>query len=131
MSKMSLKKALVCAGVMAMAAAANADAIFYPDGSSVILGENAVETGLVNQVLAMSPSTAPNGVQLASLGIPQSAVPNVALVDTTIAPTTVLGAGPAMTTTVVTVPAPAAGPQMQACMLTTSGTLTDCRYLPG
>lgn len=132
MNKMSLAKALLCAGVVVLAGVANADAIFYPDGSSVNLSDNAVETGLTNQILALSPDTAPNGVALASLGIPQSAVPDVALVDTTITPTTVLGAGPVVTTSrLVTVPVPAAATQMQACELTMSGTLTNCRYLPG
>ena len=72
MKKMSLS--LLAAGVMAVAGMAHADAIFYPDGTSVELGPN----GADNLALNSSDSLTMND-------------------------TTVLGAGPARTTTVTTV----------------------------
>lgn len=122
MSKKSLTKALVAAGVLAVAGLANADAIFYPDGSHVDLGENAVENGIAGQVLAMSPSTAPDSTQLASLGIALPA--NVAIVEDT----TVLGAGPSVMTLG---PLPAPGPHGQACSFSMNSARATCTYLPG
>jgi hypothetical protein len=122
MKTTSLRRALFVAGVMAMAGGmAHADAIFYPDGTSVNLGENAVESGLASRVLAQSPSTAPGANMLASLGVradqgqtfaynPMIDDTSVAMNDTTV-DTTALGAGPAVmpastvTTTTVTAPA--------------------------
>lgn len=122
MSRKSLTKALVAAGVLAVAGLANADAIFYPDGSHVDLGENAVENGVAGQVLAMSPGTAPSNTQLASLGLSPDA--NVAIVEDT----TVLGAGPAMR---ILGPLPAPGPNAQACSFSMNSPRASCTYLPG
>jgi hypothetical protein len=95
MKKTSLTRALFVAGVMAVAGGvAQADAIFYPDGTHVNLGENAVENGLASSVLAQSSTTAPSSM--------------VALGDDMVN-TTSLGAGPAptrMTTTTVTTTTP-------------------------
>jgi hypothetical protein len=112
MKKTSLTRALFVAGMMAAAGTmAHADAIFYPDGTHVNLGENAVENGLAAQVLAQSPSTAPDSSRLASLGVSadqgQIFASNPMMDDTAVAydsslDTTSLGAGPAMTTTTVT-----------------------------
>ena len=73
MKKTSLTRALLVAGAMAVAGigAAQADAIFYPDGTSVDLGP----TGADNLALSSG-----NGLMMPS-------------------DTTVLGAGPATTTT--------------------------------
>lgn len=110
MKKTSLTRALFVAGVMALAGGmAQADAIFYPDGTHVNLGENAVESGLAAQVLARSPSTAPDSSMLASLGVradqSQIFASNPYLDDTSLAMsnTTVLGAGPAVVTSATTV----------------------------
>lgn len=118
MKKTSLTRALFVAGMMAMAGGmAQADAIFYPDGTSVNLGENAVENGTADRVLAWSSSSAPSSIALASLGVSadqsqifassepsddSSMIASSESVDTTI-----LGAGPATlssTTVVSTTP---------------------------
>src|SRR5262249_42275673 len=63
MKKISLTRALFVAGLFAVAGGmAQADAIFYPDGTHVELGENGVENGLANPVLAS------NGVDTTALG---------------------------------------------------------------
>ena len=79
MKKTSLTRALFVAGVMAVAGGmAQADAIFYPNGTHVDLGPNAIENGTADAILARDASVS----------------------------TTTLGAGPALpratTTTVVT-----------------------------
>lgn len=121
MKKTSLTRALFVAGMMAAAGGlAHADAIFYPDGTSVNLGPNAVENGLASQILAQSPNTAPSSSMLASLGVSadqsQTYAFNPMIDDTSVAydqsvDTTTLGAGPAVmpgsastTTTVTTSP---------------------------
>lgn len=116
MKKTSLTRALFVAGVLAAAGGmAQADAIFYPNGTHVELGANGVENGMADRVLAMSPRTAPDMQTLAALGLSDQSAPMVALNDDTsldIGPstTTVLGAGPAnmsrMTTTTVTTTTP-------------------------
>ena len=84
MKKTSLTRALFVAGVMAVAGGmAQADAIFYPDGTHVDLGPNAIENGTADAILARDASVS----------------------------TTTLGAGPAdmsrrMTTTTVTTTTP-------------------------
>jgi len=111
MKKTSLTRALFVAGVMAVAGGmAQADAIFYPDGTHVNLGEHAVESGLANAVLARSPSTAPSSTMLAALGVTadqgQIFASNPMVDDTAVATaevnTTTLGAGPTVTTTTTT-----------------------------
>ena len=86
MKQTTLTRALFLAGAVALAGAANADAIFYPDGSMVDLGsENALE-------------------QMAMDGSSSSVLVGTC---TTCVDTTALGAGPAaMTskTTTTTVP---------------------------
>lgn len=128
MKKTSITKALLLAGVLAAAGAANADAIFYPDGTHVDLGANAVASGLADRVLAMSPHTAPSGTMLASLGVAPDM--NVALNGTD---TTVLGAGPLMlvpstSVTVVTMPSPTPG--SPACNVAMNDSHASCSYLP-
>src|SRR3954447_17669511 len=83
MKKTSLTRALLLAGGLALAGigAAQADAIFYPDGTSVNLGP----TGADN--LALSSDSSVMGMNNPS-------------------DTTVLGAGPATVTTTTTVAAP-------------------------
>ncbi|MBK6005574.1 hypothetical protein JJB11_05670 [Ramlibacter ginsenosidimutans] len=73
MKKMSLS--LLAAGVMAVAGAAHADAIFYPNGTMIDLG--------------------PNGAHSLALGSSDS------MTSTPPVDTTTLGAGPATTTTTV------------------------------
>jgi len=79
MQKTSLSRALLVAGALAVAGigAAQADAIFYPDGTSVDLGP----TGADNLALSSDSS--------------------VMAMDNSLSDTTVLGAGPAVTTTTV------------------------------
>lgn len=70
MKKTSLTRALFVAGVLAAAGSlAQADAIFYPDGTKVELGASGVESGWADAVLARSPSTAPDSTVLASMGL--------------------------------------------------------------
>jgi hypothetical protein len=111
MKKTSLTRALLVAGVMAAAAGmAQADAIFYPDGSHVELGVNAVESGLADSVLARSSTTAPSRDDLLAMGVlaDQSSSSMIASSDDYSVDTTTLGAGPArrMTTTTVTTTTP-------------------------
>jgi hypothetical protein len=114
MTKTSLTRALFLAGVLGAAGGlAQADAIFYPDGSHVELGANGVENGMADSVLARSSSTAPDSQTLASLGLSDQSAPMVAMNDDSmdIGPnTTTLGAGPSnmssMTTTTVTTTTP-------------------------
>jgi len=123
MKKTSLTRALFVAGVLAAAGSmAQADAIFYPDGTHVELGQNGVENGLANAVLARSSTTAPDSQTLASLGLSDQSAPVLALNDDmgmdTGSSTTTLGAGPSsmsstlgagpsrMTTTTVTTTTP-------------------------
>ncbi|HET8744825.1 MAG TPA: hypothetical protein VFM98_04435 [Ramlibacter sp.] len=106
MKKTSLTRALFVAGVMAVAGGvAQADAIFYPDGTHVELGENAVENGLANAVLARSSTTAPSQAELLALGV--RADQNTMVASNEMLDTTALGAGPATmtprTTTATTV----------------------------
>jgi hypothetical protein len=97
MKKTSLTRALFVAGVMAVAGGvAQADAIFYPDGTHVNLGDNAVENGLAASVLARSSTTAPSQAQLTAMGVTADQNTVLALNDTD---TTSLGAGPARMTT--------------------------------
>lgn len=117
MKKTSLARALIVAGMMAVAGGmAQADAIFYPDGSRVELGAKGVESGLADAVLAQSPWSAPDASRLASLGVTaDQSAPILASSDefdgTVLASgdtidTSMLGAGPATrtVTTVTTVP---------------------------
>jgi len=110
MKNTSLTRALFVAGVMAVAgAAAQADAIFYPDGTHVELGENAVENGLANSVLARSSTTAPNRDDLLAMGVlaDQDSRTTIASSDDFSMDTRSLGAGPSrMTTTTVTTTTP-------------------------
>jgi hypothetical protein len=112
MKKTSLTRALFVAGVMAVAGGmAQADAIFYPDGTRVELGENAVETGLADSVLARSSSTAPHSDDLLAMGVLASQDGTmIASSDDGSIDTRVLGAGPAdmsrTTTTTVTTTSP-------------------------
>lgn len=102
MKKTSLTRALFVAGVMAVAGGmAQADAIFYPDGTHVELGENAVENGMADRVLAESRWSAPSSSQLASLGV--SSDSSIYAASDYSLDTTTLGAGPATTTSVTTV----------------------------
>jgi hypothetical protein len=88
MKKTSLTRALFVAGVMAVAGGmAQADAIFYPNGTSVELGENAVENGQVDSMLASGSSVWQD-----------STVAYDSSIDTT-----TLGAGPAISSTTTTV----------------------------
>jgi hypothetical protein len=48
MKQSSLTRALFIAGAIGLAGAAQADAIFYPDGTSVELGENGADTLALN-----------------------------------------------------------------------------------
>jgi hypothetical protein len=97
MKKTSLMRALCVAGVMAAAAGmAQADAIFYPDGTHVELGVNAVENGLADSVLARSSTTAPDSTTLASLGVTSDQSTVLASSDDMSIDTTTLGAGPMM-----------------------------------
>lgn len=109
MKKTSLTRALFVAGVMAAAAGmAQADAIFYPDGTHVELGANAVENGLADAVLARSSTTAPSQDDLLAMGVlaDQNGTMLASSDDYSI-DTTTLGAGPArMTTTTVTTTTP-------------------------
>jgi len=84
MKKTSLTRALLVAGAMAVAGigAAQADAIFYPDGTSVDLGP----TGADNLALSSDSS--------------------MLAMDHSMSDTSVLGAGPAVTTTTTTVTSP-------------------------
>jgi hypothetical protein len=87
MKKTSLTRALFVAGVMAVAGGmAQADAIFYPNGTSVELGENAVESGQVDSMLASNSSVWQD-----------STVAYDSSIDTT-----TLGAGPAIVSSTVT-----------------------------
>jgi hypothetical protein len=96
MKKTSLMRALCVAGVMAAAGSmAQADAIFYPDGTTVELGANAVENGLADSVLARSSMTAPDATTLASLGVTSDQSTVLASSDDMGIDTTTLGAGPA------------------------------------
>jgi len=112
MKKTSLTRALFVAGVMAVAGGmAQADAIFYPDGTHVELGENAVENGLANAVLARSSTTAPSQDELLALGVLADQNSNTMLASSETVDTTALGAGPAVmtprtTTTTVTTTMP-------------------------
>lgn len=101
MKKTSLTRALFVAGVMAMAGSmAQADAIFYPDGTRVELGENGVENGMADRVLAESRWTAPSATTLASLGVSADQSSTVlASSDDFSVDTTTLGAGPAVVRT--------------------------------
>jgi hypothetical protein len=102
MNKTSLTRALFVAGVLAFAGSmAQADAIFYPDGTHVELGANGVENGMANTVLARSPSTAPDMQTLTAMGLSDQSAPMLALNDDfdSSPGTTVLGAGPAVTRT--------------------------------
>ncbi|MEJ8835524.1 hypothetical protein [Ramlibacter sp. AN1133] len=109
MKKTSLTRALCVAGLMAAAAGmAQADAIFYPDGTHVELGANAVENGLADAVLARSSTTAPSQDDLLAMGVlaDQNGT-MIASSDDYPIDTTTLGAGPArMTTTTVTTTTP-------------------------
>jgi hypothetical protein len=97
MKKTSLMRALCVAGVMAAAAGmSQADAIFYPDGTHVELGVNAVENGLADSVLARSSMTAPDATTLASLGVTSDQSTVLASSDDMGIDTTTLGAGPMM-----------------------------------
>jgi len=111
MKKTSLTRALFVAGVMAVAGGmAQADAIFYPDGTHVELGANAVENGTANAVLARSSSSAPSQDDLLAMGVlaDQNSSTMIASSDEFTVDTTTLGAGPAdmsprmSTTTVMT-----------------------------
>jgi hypothetical protein len=110
MKKTSLTRALFVAGVMAVAGGvAQADAIFYPDGSHVELGENAVENGLADAVLARSSTTAPSQDDLLAMGVlaDQNGSSMIASSDDMSVNTTSLGAGPStLTTTTVTTTTP-------------------------
>lgn len=112
MKKTSLTRALFLAGVMAVAGGmAQADTIFYPDGTRVEMGENAVESGLADSVLARSSSTAPDSDSLLAMGVLASQDSTViASSDDSSIDTTVLGAGPSnlsrTTTTTVTTTSP-------------------------
>lgn len=115
MKKTSLTRALLIAGVMAAAGGmAQADAIFYPDGTHVELGANGVESGLASAVLARSSWTAPDSITLAALGVTADQnAPVIAASDdmdgTVLASSdlgvdaTTLGAGPVRTTTTTVV----------------------------
>lgn len=84
MKKTSLTRALFVAGAVAMAGAAQADAIFYPDGSMVDLGSDvALEEGSLGDT------------SIAMTGTCETCVD-----------TTVLGAGPSKMTTTTTTTAP-------------------------
>jgi hypothetical protein len=112
MKKTSLTRALFVAGVMAVAGGmAQADAIFYPDGTRVELGESAVETGLADSVLARSSTTAPHSDDLLAMGVLASQDSTmIASSDDGSIDTRTLGAGPAdlsrTTTTTVTTTSP-------------------------
>lgn len=112
MKKTSLMRALFVAGVMAAAGGmAQADAIFYPDGTRVEMGENAVESGLADTVLASSATTAPDSDSLLAMGVLASQDSTmIASSDESTIDTTVLGAGPSdmtrTTTTTVTTTSP-------------------------
>ena len=107
MNKTSLTRALFVAGMMAVAGGvAQADAIFYPDGTHVELGENAVENGLANAVLARSSTTAPGQDQLLAMGV-LADQNGSSMVASNGIDTTTLGAGPArLTTTTITTTTP-------------------------
>jgi hypothetical protein len=112
MKKTSLTRALLVAGVMAAAGSlAQADAIFYPDGTHVELGDSAVENGLAGAVLARSATTAPSQDDLLAMGVLADQDRTViASSDDTMVDTRTLGAGPAnmsrATTTTVTTTTP-------------------------
>jgi hypothetical protein len=110
MKKTSLTRALFVAGLMAVAGGvAQADAIFYPDGTHVELGANAVENGLADSVLARSSSTAPSQDDLLAMGVlaDQNSSSMIASSDDFSVDTTTLGAGPSrLTTTTVTTTTP-------------------------
>jgi hypothetical protein len=102
MKTTSLTRALFVAGMMAAAGGvAQADAIFYPDGTHVELGANAVENGLADAVLARSSRTAPSQDALLAMGVlaDQNSSSMIASSDDFSVDTTTLGAGPARTTT--------------------------------
>ena len=118
MKNTSLTRALFVAGVVAAAAGmAQADAIFYPDGTHVELGANAVENGLADAVLARSSTTAPDSASLMAMGVttdqnsyalgPVSDDNAMIASNDTSIDTNSLGAGPSrMTTTTVTTTTP-------------------------
>ena len=107
MKKTSLTRALFVAGVMAVAGGvAQADAVFYPDGTHVELGQNAVENGLADAVLARSSTTAPSQDDLLAMGVLADQNGNSMIASSGV-DTTSLGAGPSrMTTTTVTTTTP-------------------------
>jgi hypothetical protein len=77
MNKTSLTRALFVAGAIGLAGAANADAIFYPDGTMVELGEGGAE------VLALDSDTS---IDTSVLGGPAATVTTTT--TTTVVPTT-------------------------------------------
>jgi hypothetical protein len=107
MKKTSLTRALFVAGVMAAAGGmAQADAIFYSDGTHVELGANAVENGTADAVLARSSTTAPSQDDLLAMGVLADQNSMIASNDLSV-DTTSLGAGPSrLTTTTVTTTTP-------------------------
>ena len=88
MKKMSLS--LLAAGVMAVAGMAHADAIFYPDGTMVELGENGADS------LALDSSSS---INTTVLGGPSATLSSSCLSTDCAVNTTVLGAAPAVVTT--------------------------------
>jgi hypothetical protein len=94
MKKFSLT--LLAAGAMAVAGLAQADAIFYPDGTSVELGDNGADSILASRDDSGSLDTTVLGAGSSDLNLMSSSE----LSSST--DTSILGAGPSVTTTTVT-----------------------------